>query len=256
MSGLLANRAAETVLIVDDDAVSREVLATVFTMSGYTVVTAASGEEAVATLDAGAPALRVILVDLRMEGLSGTELIAQLRARTQAAIVTMSASEPQAEAIAGTDGFLRKPFAPEELADVLARRAAQAMPAAETPDAAVLDRKILAQLRASMPETSVRALYAAALADLRERLSALEAAIGRNDTERVRVIGHAIKGGCGMIGACEAANLGALLETDCDRIENNRAVILRLRPAVEHLKCMLDAEFHAAQSGSKSGSSL
>jgi CheY-like chemotaxis protein len=48
------------VLLIDDDMVSREVMATVLTMSGYPVMTAADGEAAVALLTAKtfAPAVR------------------------------------------------------------------------------------------------------------------------------------------------------------------------------------------------------
>lgn len=236
-------------LVVDDDVVSREVLATILTMSGYTVQSAASGEEALAMLESGSFAPRGVLVDVRMSGLSGAELIAQLHAKTHATIVAMSASEPAPETIAGVDGFLRKPFAPEQLAKMLARRAESPARQAETRKAVVLDRKILEQLRAAMPEKSVRALYAAVVVDMRERLSALEAAITRGDAAAVRQIGHNIRGGCGLAGAVEAAELGALLETESDKLDNSGVIVLRLRNAVEHLKYMLDAEFKAAQDG-------
>ena len=48
--------------------------------------------------------------------------------------------------------------------------------------------------------------------DLIKRIDALGSAIAKGDTAEVRRIGHAIKGGCGMAGAVQAAHLGALLE--------------------------------------------
>jgi HPt (histidine-containing phosphotransfer) domain-containing protein len=83
--------------------------------------------------------------------------------------------------------------------------------------------------------------------DLHERLGALEGAIARGDGAAVRLIGHNIKGGCGLAGAMEAARLGAQLETESDKLENGGALVLRLRAAVEQLKCILDAEFEVAQ---------
>ena len=58
----------------------------------------------------------------------------------------------------------------------------------------------------------MRQIYAAVVADLDKRMQALEAAIASGDAAEVRRIGHAIKGGCGMAGALQAARLGALLE--------------------------------------------
>lgn len=250
MPDLLTGGNSGTILLVDDDVVSREVMATLLTMKGYTVQAAASGEEAVAMVESGSFVPQGILVDLRMSGLSGAELMAQLRTRTRATIVAMSASEPQAEMLVHANGFLRKPFTPEELANVLARRAGWSPKQWKAQEAVVLDRRILAQLRATMPERSVRALYTAAMLDLNERLGTLEAAIARGDGAAVRLIGHNIKGGCGMAGAMEAAQLGALLETESDKLDNGRAIVLRLHDAVEHLKYMLDMEFRAAQDDS------
>jgi CheY-like chemotaxis protein len=247
MPDLLTGANSGTLLLIDDDVVSREVMATLLTMKGYTVQAAGLGEEAVAMLESGSFTPQGILVDLRMSGLSGAELIARLRTKTHATIVAMSASEPQSEMIAQADGFLRKPFTPEELAAALTRRSGWSAPRLEAQETVVLDLKILAQLRETMPEKSVRALYAAAMLDLNERLGALEGAIARGDGAAVRLIGHNIKGGCGMAGAMEAAYLGAQLETESDKLDNSGAIVLRLRDAMEHLKYMLDAEFKVAQ---------
>ena len=43
-------------------------------------------------------------------------------------------------------------------------------------------------------------------------MQTLEAAIAKGDDNEVRRIGHAIKGGCGMAGAIQAARIGALFE--------------------------------------------
>ncbi len=82
--------ALPVVLLIDDDLVSREVTATVLTMNGFTVHTAEDGAAALEllTLRRTVPqALRpdVILMDAQMPGLSGTELIAELRARSPGA---------------------------------------------------------------------------------------------------------------------------------------------------------------------------
>src|SRR6187402_3181192 len=61
------------ILIVDDDASIRTMLAFVFDDAGYTVVEAADGQEALDALAADAPALMVL--DLMMPGIDGVEVL-------------------------------------------------------------------------------------------------------------------------------------------------------------------------------------
>jgi CheY-like chemotaxis protein len=84
MLGTAADRMLPTVLLIDDDLVSREVIATVLTMSGYTVHTAENGPESLAMLDNATCAPEVILMDTQMPGLSGSAVIKELRARSKA----------------------------------------------------------------------------------------------------------------------------------------------------------------------------
>jgi CheY-like chemotaxis protein len=72
-----------TLLLIDDDMVSREVMATVLTMTGYTMHTAPSGEASLELLDSGSCVPAAILMDAQMPGLSGTRLIEELRHQRQ-----------------------------------------------------------------------------------------------------------------------------------------------------------------------------
>ena len=67
-----------SLLLVDDDAVYRERLAKAMTARGYEVRTAADAEAAVALAEADSPELAVL--DLRMPGESGLELLRRLKA--------------------------------------------------------------------------------------------------------------------------------------------------------------------------------
>jgi HPt (histidine-containing phosphotransfer) domain-containing protein len=101
-----------------------------------------------------------------------------------------------------------------------------------------------------MPEAAVREIYAAVAADLARRIQTLEAAIARGDDGEVRRIGHAIKGGCGMAGAIQAARLGALFEdlpvdTESNHLDNSMALLSDLRAAARNLERMLEAELPA-----------
>ncbi len=68
---------ARRILVVDDDHDSREVLSIVLGHEGYLVVTAASGEEALASVSRERPDL--VLLDGKMPGMDGYEVAARLK---------------------------------------------------------------------------------------------------------------------------------------------------------------------------------
>jgi len=243
-------RKLPSVLIIDDDMVSREVMATVLTMSGYLVQTASGGDESLAVLDAESFLPDVILMDTQMPGLSGAALIDQLRAHSTATIYAISGSHAPDAVLRGVDGFLMKPIGPEALQRVLEKHAFGFSPAPsaglntapETPPL-VVNPKVLAQLRDIMKESAVREIYAAILADLDRRRPQLEAAISDGDHAAVRRVGHSIKGGCSMAGALEVARVGELIEFGVDDLEYIRSLLPLLESATRNLQRMLDAEF-------------
>ena len=257
MLGLGTDRQPPTVLLIDDDMVSREVIATVLTMSGYTVHTAADGAASLELLSAGKCLPEVILMDAQMPGLSGTRLIAELRSRGKAALFAISASNPPADVAAAADGFLLKPFSADALRKLLKQHRTQTRPlvasAGESfldPSQPIVKAETLAQLREMMPEARVREIYAVIVADLTLRQSALEVALAKGNAAEIRRIGHAISGGCGMAGALQAARLGALIESgvlegEGNQLDNNSSVLRDLRSAAHNLERMLEAEFPA-----------
>jgi CheY-like chemotaxis protein len=239
------------VLLIDDDLVSREVTATMLTMSGYTVHTADNGAASLEALAGGEVVPDFILMDAQMPGLSGAALIAELRSRSRARVIVVSGSNPAADVTGAADGFLLKPLDLEALRKLLEGRATQsAAPSALGPDAPVVSPEILAQLRQLMPERAVREIYQAIVSDLDCRTAALQAALARGDTAEVQRIGHAIKGGCAMAGALQAARLGALIENipadpAGNQLDNSAMLLNDLRSAARALESMLDAELPA-----------
>jgi CheY-like chemotaxis protein len=241
-----------TLLLIDDDMVSREVMATVLTMSGFMVHTAPDGTASLEMLAGGVCVPDVILMDAQMPGLSGTQLIRELRARSQAALYAMSGSNAPAEVAAAADGFLLKPFNAEALERLLQEHKPQAAPpsSGSGTQEPVVDAEALARLREMMPETAVKEIYAALVADLARRVAALETAVASGNAAEARRIGHSIKGGCAMAGALQAAHLGAAiedgaLESDGNHLDNSHALLLDLRAAFHNLQRMLEAEFKA-----------
>ena len=251
MLGLTGTRELPTVLLIDDDMVSREVMATVLTMGGYTVHTAVNGATALTLLAGGECNPGAILMDAQMPGLSGTRLIAELRARSRATLIAMSGSDAPGEIAGAADGFLLKPFGAEELGRLLQNREAEARPASAEGmlDGPVVNAETLRQLRGMMPEKAVRQIFAAVVADLAKRQAALEAAVAKGNLAEVRRIGHAIKGGCGMAGAAQAAQVGARLEAletgggGGNELDNSARLLSDLSTATRNLERMLEGEF-------------
>ncbi|SFS56268.1 response regulator transcription factor [Paenibacillus sp. BC26] len=113
------------VLITDDEPTIREGLRTLIDWNGlgYEVVdTAANGKDALAKYDRHKPDL--MIVDIRMPGMSGLELIDQLRKNEQSVHVLILSGyadfDYAKKAIAlDTDGYLLKPVDEDELVDYL-----------------------------------------------------------------------------------------------------------------------------------------
>jgi CheY-like chemotaxis protein len=242
-----------TVLLIDDDMVSREVMATMMTMSGYAVHTAVDGDSALALLAGTECNPGVILMDVQMPGLSGLPLILELRARSQARLYVISASDTPSEVTDAADGFILKPFPPEALTRLLEEQEAKLRPPVVPgldPKETVVNPETLAQLREMMPEAAVRQIYQAILADLGRRIGALKAALALQDWAEIRRVGHAIKGGGSMAGAVQLARLGADIESGAfepkvNQSDNSLVILEDLQSAALNLQRMLDVEFKA-----------
>jgi CheY-like chemotaxis protein len=114
------------VLVVDDDAEVRGLLAAALAAEGYEVVTAPHGAAALARLGAGAPPAAIVL-DLEMPVLDGWAFAARYRARPgrHAPLLIVSAAPGAAAAAArlGAAAWVGKPFDLEELLAHVARLA-------------------------------------------------------------------------------------------------------------------------------------
>lgn len=236
MPGSKATRQLPSILLIDDDAISREVMQMTLEMHGLAVATAEDGAAALALLATDAAQkdqisqFGLILMDSQMPGLSGAELISALRERTAARIVAISASEPAAAIRRAADAFLLKPIRVEDLLPMLEAEADKPVETemetelktvqataggAENPANSTnpIDLSVLGKLKAMMPASAVREIYTATAADLDMRLAALQAAMESGNAAEVARIAHAIKGGCAMVGLTRAREAAARLET-------------------------------------------
>ena len=103
------------ILIVDDDAMMREILEAFLTPEGYTLTSVQSGEEALDIVKSSPPDL--IVLDARLSGVDGFEVCKQIKTNdaTRRILVTMatalSSDEDKKRGIeAGVDDFIPKPF--------------------------------------------------------------------------------------------------------------------------------------------------
>lgn len=119
-------RGKAVILIADDRPSSRELLRTVLERTGYEVIEAEDGEEAVSRARSRRPDL--ILLDLQMPRLDGYGVLEQLRRDPQMHAIpvlalTASAMQGDRERIlaAGFTDYLAKPAGPEILRETVAR---------------------------------------------------------------------------------------------------------------------------------------
>ncbi len=111
-------------LIADDDAALRALLRTTFEVVDVEVEEAATAEAALEAVVRERP--DAIVLDFRFPGMSGIELCRRLKAdeaTTDIAIVLLSGSVDDTAVAhdSGADAYLRKPFSPLELLDVVER---------------------------------------------------------------------------------------------------------------------------------------
>ncbi len=106
------------ILIVDDEKDLRDMICSIFSHAGYTqLVTAASGEEALALLSKKMPG--IIIMDVMMPGLDGFALLQEVRAVSSVPVLMLTAKGEAEDRFAGfelgADDYLVKPFLPKEL---------------------------------------------------------------------------------------------------------------------------------------------
>ena len=106
----------KSVLVVDDEALLRQVLETILSAAGLRVFTACGGEEALAIVEEMGSELDLVILDITMPGLSGIETRLQIRQQSPALPIIMSSGHSE-EALdqledwsTDRDGFIQKPY--------------------------------------------------------------------------------------------------------------------------------------------------
>jgi len=201
-----------SVLLIDDDEMSRELITLLLEAADYSVRSSTSGDEAIAALYENSWRPDAVLCDLQMPGLAGAELATAVRACSpRSVILAMSASEPVGGLPAGYADFLRKPFGADDLTRTL-RELAKAPEHAAEQSFVDLDETVLEPLAAVIPAQQLQQLYALGLSDTRKRIATMQRLAAAGDDAGLRREAHAIKGSASMLGAKAITTLARLLE--------------------------------------------
>ena len=105
------------VLIVEDEESISDALSYLLRKEGYTVTVAADGDEALRAFDRTGHDL--VLLDLMLPGMSGTEVCKALRSRSNVPVIMVTAKDSEVDKVVGlelgADDYVTKPFSSREL---------------------------------------------------------------------------------------------------------------------------------------------
>jgi DNA-binding response OmpR family regulator len=108
---------AGTVLVIDDEPKIREVLRHYLIADGFEVAEAASGEEGLDRMQSLHP--DVVVLDVRLPGKDGFEVLAELRRTSSAYVLMLTARAEEIDRLLGlslgADDYVVKPFSPREV---------------------------------------------------------------------------------------------------------------------------------------------
>lgn len=105
------------ILIVEDEASFSEALEFLLGKEGFSVVTAATGTEALRKFEQGG--IDLVLLDLMIPEISGTEVCRQIRAKSRVPIIMLTAKDSEVDKVVGleigADDYVTKPYSSREL---------------------------------------------------------------------------------------------------------------------------------------------
>lgn len=106
-----------SILIAEDEGQIREVVAKYLIVSGYIVIEAKDGVEALALFQEHRPHL--LILDVMMPGISGFEVLKEVRLSSQVPVLMLTAKQDEIDRLKGfdlgADDYVPKPFSPKEV---------------------------------------------------------------------------------------------------------------------------------------------
>jgi len=108
----------QTVLVVDDEPIVRDVVVRYLERDGFRTLTASDGDAARALIEEREPSL--VVLDVMLPGTDGLSLCRWIRGRSSLPVILLTARGEEADRIVGlelgADDYVTKPFSPRELA--------------------------------------------------------------------------------------------------------------------------------------------
>ena len=105
------------ILIVEDESSFSEALEFLLSKEGFSIVSAANGSEAITKFDQGG--IDLVLLDLMIPEISGTEVCHQIRAKSKVPIIMLTAKDSEVDKVVGlelgADDYVTKPYSTREL---------------------------------------------------------------------------------------------------------------------------------------------
>ena len=105
------------ILVVEDEASFSEALEFLLGKEGFSVVTADTGTEALRKFDQGG--IDLVLLDLMIPEVSGTEVCRQIRTKSRVPIIMLTAKDSEVDKVVGleigADDYVTKPYSSREL---------------------------------------------------------------------------------------------------------------------------------------------
>lgn len=125
------------ILVVEDETSFSEALEFLLGKEGFSVITAATGSEALKKFDQGG--IDLVLLDLMIPEVSGTEVCRQIRTKSRVPIIMLTAKDSEVDKVVGleigADDYVTKPYSARELVariHAVLRRNSGDLPTSET----------------------------------------------------------------------------------------------------------------------------
>ncbi len=249
------------ILVADDHEANRMVVQRLLQKAGHRITCVGGGEEVLDALEVAD--YDAVIIDLHMPGVSGLDLLKQLRVMQAGGspdtpVIVLSA-DVTPESIsrceqAGARAFMAKPVVAVRLLDVLGEIAGNArlvVPmrtqlgqlSAQIPYEEILDPGVLDELSAlGMGEAFEREFIAQCLSDADRCIAAMADAMERRQPDNIRDHAHALKGVASNLGLSRlAARSGELMRlSDWQASQEWRTRLAAIRTELAHARTALD----------------
>lgn len=142
MGAAADNTAMQTILVVDDEEIVRDVVVRYLERDGFRTIQARDGLSAQQLIEEHEDALALVVLDLMLPSVNGLELCRWIRSRGRGdlPVIMLTARSDEADRIVGleigADDYIAKPFSPRELAArvrTVLRRAGTTRDASDSP---------------------------------------------------------------------------------------------------------------------------